>query len=360
MDKRSVRLADGRELIYYGASAAAAARYPDTRTLAHVAVSSQARYDPLRDEWVLIAGHRMDRTYMPPESQCPLCPTAPGRETEIPAPSYDVAVFQNRFPALAPAASGDAPLADESPLLGSGPGNGRCEVVCFSQDHDASFADLTPAQAAVVVAAWADRTSELSRLPGVRQVYCFENRGPEIGVTLSHPHGQIYAYPFITPRTSSMLRAARAYRERTGRNLFEELLAAERADGARIVIDGAHWSAFVPHAAHWPYEVHVYPHRRVPDLTAVTEAERAEFCGLYLGLLRRFDLLFDSPAPYISGWHQAPAAPGREEFALHLEMFTIRRAPGKLKYLAGSESGMDAFTNDLAPEAAAQRLRELG
>jgi UDPglucose--hexose-1-phosphate uridylyltransferase len=356
MDKRSVTLADGRELIYFGASAAEAARFPDTRPITPVQVSSQARYDPLRDEWVLIAGHRMDRTYLPPEAQCPLCPSAPGRQTEIPAPSYDVAVFQNRFPALAPAA--DRPGCDG--LLARVPGNGRCEVVCFSQDHDASFADLTPDQAATVLAAWTDRTVELARMPGMRQVYCFENRGPEIGVTLSHPHGQIYAYPFVTPRTSRMLRAAQAYRDRTGMSLFDEMLSAERADGSRIVIGGTHWTAFVPHAAHWPYEVHLYPHRRVPDLAAINKHEQAEFCELYLDLLRRFDRLFDSPAPYVSGWHQAPSAPGREEMALHLEMFTIRRAPGKLKYLAGSESGMDAFTNDLAPEDAALRLRQLG
>ena|SRR6266568_124179 len=359
MDKRSVTLADGRELIYYGASAADAASYPDTRSLEPVVVSSQARYDALREEWVLIAGHRMDRTYMPPEAQCPLCPSAPGRDTEIPAHNYDVAVFQNRFPALAPGTNDAAPVG-EGVLLGAWPGNGRCEVVCFSQDHDVSFADLTPGQAATVLAAWTDRTTELARLPGVRQVYCFENRGPEIGVTLSHPHGQIYAYPFVTPRTSRMLRAARGYRERTGKNLFEEMLTAERADGSRIVVTGAHWTAFVPHAAHWPYEVHLYPHRRVPDLTALSGSEQAEFCEFYLDLLRRFDRLFDSAAPYISGWHQAPAVAGREELALHLELFTIKRAPGKLKYLAGSESGMDAFTNDLAPEDAALRLRKLG
>jgi UDPglucose--hexose-1-phosphate uridylyltransferase len=250
-------------------------------------------------------------------------------------------------------------LAGDGLLLARGPGNGRCEVVCFSQDHEASFADLTPVQAATVLAAWTDRTTELARLPGVRQVYCFENRGPEIGVTLSHPHGQIFAYPFVTPRTSRALRAARAYRERAGKNLFDAMLAAERADGSRVVIGGEHWTAFVPHAAHWPYEIHLYPHRRVADLTALTETEQAEFCDLYLDVLRRFDRLFDSPTPYISGWHQAPTVAGREELALHLELFTIKRAPGKLKYLAGSESGMDAFTNDLAPEDAARRLRQL-
>jgi len=332
------RLADGREIIYFGS--VAEAPEGDTRALEPVSASSQVRYDALLDQWVLIAGHRLGRTHLPPDAECPLCPSRPGQPTEIPAPSYSVAVFQNRFPAL-------------------GPGGGHCEVVVFSSDHDASFADLTPAQAGTVMAAWTDRTARLSRLPGVRQVYCFENRGPEIGVTLSHPHGQIYAYPFVTPRTSRMLGAVRAYRDRTGRDLVDDTLAAQQADGSRIVLAGRHWTAFVPFAARWPYEVHLYPVRRVPDLTYLTDQERDEFCDLYLDVLRRFDRLFTAPAPYIAAWHQAPVQDGHQELALHLELFTIMRAPGKLKHLAGTESGMDAFSNDIVPEEAALRLREL-
>jgi UDPglucose--hexose-1-phosphate uridylyltransferase len=281
-----------------------------------------------------------------------------GRLTEIPAPDYEVVAFENRFPTLG---SRDAGHTDDAEgMLAGRPAGGRCEVVCFTPRHDASFADLTPDQAAVVMAAWVDRSAALARLPGVEQVYCFENRGAEIGVTLSHPHGQIYAYPYVTPRTDRMLASCASYRDRTGRSLFDDLRDAERADSRRIVLQGRHWTAFVPYAAHWPYEVHLYPRRRVPDLAALADAARAEFCELYLDLLRRFDRLFGSPVPYISGWHQAPVRHGRDEFALHLELFTIRRAPGKLKYLAGSESGMGAFANDVVPEAAAERLRQLG
>jgi len=317
------------------------------------------RYDPLLGEWVIIASHRQDRTYLPPADHCPLDPSRPGRLTEIPAPDYEVVVFENRFPSLVTASAGPGAAEGASDaLLPARPGDGRCEVVCFSPDHEASFADLTHDQAALVLAAWTDRSAALAALPGVEQVFCFENRGQEIGVTLTHPHGQIYAYPFVTPRTSRMLATSAAYRQDTGGNLFDEVLAAELADGSRIVIAGEHWAAFVPHAGRWPYEVHLYPRRRVPDLQELTEAERDEFCDTYLDLLGRFDRLFGTPAPYISGWHQAPVREGRSEFALHLELFTIRRAPGKLKYLAGSESGMGAFTNDIAPEAAAATLRE--
>ncbi|WP_330175385.1 galactose-1-phosphate uridylyltransferase [Streptomyces sp. NBC_01498] len=345
MKKTVTALADGRELIYYDSRDDTVRDAVDRRPLEPVATTSGIRHDPLLGDSVAVASHRQGRTYHPPPGECPLCPTdtAGGRHSEIPDSDYDVAVFENRFPSLA----GDA---------------GRCEVVCFTSDHDASFADLTEERAGLVLDAWTDRTAELAELPQVEQVFCFENRGPEIGVTLGHPHGQIYAYPFVTPRTERMSRSAAGHREATGRNLFDDVLARERA-GGRVVLEGEHWVGFVPYAAHWPYEVHLYPLRRVPDLRGLTEAARAEFPSLYLELLRRFDRIFgegEPPTPYIAAWHQAPfRAPGREDFALHLELFTIRRTSGKLKFLAGSESGMDVFINDVPPETAAERLREV-
>ena len=362
--KTTVTLADGRTLMYFGAIPARPADYPDQRELAPAVSRSEARFDWLLGEWVVVASHRQDRTFQPLESECPLCPSTAGRHTEIPAPEYEVAVFENRFPVFTSHPTGTttthAQPSAPGGMLRARPAAGRCEVVCFTQRHDASFADLSAAQAGTVMAAWVDRSAELSRLPDVAQVYCFENRGAEIGVTLSHPHGQIYAFPYLTPRTSRTLHSCASYRRETGGNLFDDLLAAELAASVRIVLTGAHWVALVPHAAHWPYEVHLYPRRRVPDLPALSEAARAEFCELYLDLLRRFDRLFGQPAPYISAWHQAPVHGDRNDFALHLELFTVRRAPGKLKYLAGSESGMGAFANDIAPETAASRLRELG
>ncbi len=356
--KTTVTLADGRALMYFGASPKRPADYPDQRRLPAIRVQSQARWDSLLGEWVVIASHRQDRTYQPAADQCPLCPSTAGSLTEIPAPEYEVAVFENRFPTLV-SGPGQPGQPGQPGLLASEPGAGRCEVVCFSPHHSASLADLSTGQAATVMAAWVDRSAELARLPGVEQVYCFENRGAEIGVTLSHPHGQIYAYPYITPRTDRMLAACASYRRDTGRSLFDDLLAAEQTAGLRIVQAGRYWLAFVPFAAHWPYEIHLYPRQRVPDLPALSLAARSEFCELYLDLLRRFDRLFDGPAPYISAWHQAPARHRGGDFALHLELFTVRRAPGKLKHLAGSESGMGAFANDITPEAAATRLRQL-
>ncbi|MER6770945.1 galactose-1-phosphate uridylyltransferase [Streptomyces bacillaris] len=344
MKKTVTRLADGRELIYYDSVDSTVRNAVDRRTLDAVSTSSEIRHDPLLGDAVAIASHRQGRTYHPPADACPLCPTRDGRLSEIPDSHYDVAVFENRFPSLA----GDS---------------GRCEVVCFTSDHDASFADLTEEQAALVLAAWTDRTAALGALDQVTQVFCFENRGAEIGVTLGHPHGQIYGYPFVTPRTELMLRSAARHRAEHGGNLFDDVVAREEKDGSRIVLATDDWIAHVPYAAHWPYEVHLHPRRRVPDLIALDEAARAEFPRVYLELLRRFDRIFgpgEPPTPYISAWHQAPfGIAGREEFALHLELFTIRRTSGRLKFLAGSESGMGVFINDVPPEAAARRLREV-
>src|SRR5580692_4417571 len=355
--KASTLLADGREIVYYDETPAldrVLAR--DTRPLpprppgppgppapagpaALLGSPEQGiRWDRLAGEWVVIAAARQDRTFLPSADQCPLDPSGPGRATEIPASSYDVVVFENRFPSL------------REPL-------GRCEVICFTSDHDASFAQLSPRRARTVLEAWVDRTEVLGALPETRQVYCFENRGEEIGVTLSHPHGQIYAFPFVAPRLSRMVEQALRYE---GGNLFDDLVAAALESGTRIVARNEHWVAFVPEAARWPYEVRIFPVARVPDLPALGEAAREAFGPLYLDVLRRFDGLFGVPVPYIAAWFQAPVRddPARSVFAAHLQVLSIRRAAGKLKYLAGTESGMGVWINDIVPEEAAQRLRE--
>jgi UDPglucose--hexose-1-phosphate uridylyltransferase len=209
----------------------------------------------------------------------------------------------------------------------------------------------------MVMDVWADRTATLAALPGVEQVFPFENRGEEIGVTLHHPHGQIYAYPFLTPRVARQVAVAAEHLARTGKLICCEVVGAESA-AERVVGSSQHWVAFVPFAARWPFEVHLYPRRHVADLTELTADERDEFAALYPELLRRFDKLFDKPMPYISAWNQAPVHQGRELAHLHLELFSSRRSATKLKFLAGSESAMGVFVNDVTPENAARMLRD--
>lgn len=354
MRRTATHLADGREIIYFDQPSAPARPQHDPRDLEPIKITSELRRDPLLDEWVTIASHRQGRTHLPPADECPLCPSREGRQTEVPADDYDVVVFENRFPSLATMSGRPS---KGSALVPRRRGHGRCEVVCFTSDHDASFASLTPAAARLVVDAWVDRTAELSTLDGVKQVFCFENRGEEIGVTLSHPHGQIYAYPFVTPQTSTMLRSAHRHRERTGRNLFADVLAEEKSDGTRIVSASELWTAFVPAAARWPVEVHLYPHRQVPDLPALSAAEKDDLALIYLDLLGRLDGLYDRPLPYVAAWYQAPVHTDRDLAHLHLRVFSIRRSADKLKYLAGSEAAMGAFITDVQPEEVAQRLR---
>jgi UDPglucose--hexose-1-phosphate uridylyltransferase len=357
--KTSSHLADGREIIYFDESddAARSRVLVDTRELAAKATQPTSRYDPLADEWITTATHRQGRTHLPPADECPLCPSRPGHRTEIPSPGYDVVVFENRFPSFAGA---DAPL--ETPALNGlsrrQPGTGRCEVMCFTAQHDTSFATLAPTRVRTVLEAWIDRTVALEALPSVAQVFCFENRGREIGVTLGHPHGQIYGYPFVTPRTARMLAAARRHRDRTEGNLFADLLRAEVQAGERIVTRTTHWTVFVPYAARWPIDIRLYPNDRVTSLRELSEEQRQDFCHVYLDTLRRLEAAHGADVGYISGWHQAPAAADRGLAYLHLEIVSIRRAPGKLKYLAGSEAVMGAFLNDVAPEEAARILRE--
>jgi UDPglucose--hexose-1-phosphate uridylyltransferase len=344
--KTATRLADGREIIYFDeAPGSGRAEVADTRELvpAGDVRAGELRWDALLGEWVAFAEHRQSRTFLPSVGDCPLCPSRPGHSTEIPAASYDVAVFENRFPALPT-------------------GSGRCEVVCFTPDHDASFATLSPRRAATVLAAWADRTAVLGGADGIEHVYCFENRGEEVGVTLHHPHGQVYALPFVPPRTRRYLASAQAHRSRTGQNLFDWLLDAAVADGRRVVARNDEWVAFVPEAAHWPFEVLVFPVRRVPDLAALDGAAMSAFPEVYLDVLGRLDRLFGMPMPYMAAWQQAP--PGdpvaHSELALHLQVMSVRRAPGKLKFMASTESGAGVWSNDILPEAAARKLREVG
>ena len=351
-------LADGRELIYFDDpdTALPPDRAPDLRDLAPRPATAAMRQDPLTGEWVSIAAARQDRVFLPPAHLDPLAPSTPDNPSEVPS-NYDVVVFENKSPSFGPLLTdADAPegLAD---LASIGLGRtrtsvGRCEVVCFSPEHEGSFASLSVTRARTVIEAWAERTHVLSQLPGIEQVFPFENRGEEIGVTLRHPHGQIYSYPYVTPRTRRLVDALDSY----GPTLFADILASEQA-GDRVILSGEHWTAFVPFAARWPVEVHMLPHRHVPDFAATTLAERDELAVLYRRLLRGIDALYPTPTPYIAAWHQAPVNLRRGDIRLMLQVTSPRRAADKLKYLAGSEAAMGAWIGDVLPEQAAATIR---
>jgi UDPglucose--hexose-1-phosphate uridylyltransferase len=298
----------------------------------------QRRWNPLRREWVLVAASRQDRTFLPERSACPLCPSREGHSTEIPASHFEAAVFENRFPAMVPAR----------------PAGGRCEVVVYTDQHDGSFATLPEPRLRRLAEVWTDRCRELAQQPGIKYVYVFENRGEQVGVTLHHPHGQIYAYPFVPPV------AAVELRRQTAGCLQCRLIRDELEGRRRMLIDHGGVVAYVPGYARWPYEVHLAPRTHRASLPAMASALRLSLLSAMQRIARAYDRLFDTPMPYMMAMHQAPVgAPAGAQAHLHVEFYPTLRDRGKLKYLAGSESGAGVFINDTLAEASAERLRSV-
>ena len=355
-------MADGRSLAYYDRPGAPPRDGIDARPRDAAAPESQLRRDPLTGEWTIVAGHRQERTFQPTAQEtraqgCPLCPSTPDHATEIPAADYQVVVFDNRFPSLSRFPS-PTPPAEGVETTDERPGIGRCQVVCFTDDHDARLADLDADRVLLIVQAWADTVARLREDPRLVSCLVFENRGADIGVTLTHPHGQVYAYPFLPPREGLLLDAAARHHADTGRILALDVADAEERDAVRLLAATDHWTAHVPRAARWPFEVRITPRRAIASLDGLHADEAAEFAVLYPRLLRALDDVYGVPMPYVAAWHQAPLAGGAPGAQLFLEVFSTRRAPDRLKYLAGSESAAGVWINDIAPERAAAMLRE--
>jgi UDPglucose--hexose-1-phosphate uridylyltransferase len=304
---------------------------------------SELRFEELRGEEVAYAIHRQDRTFLPARDHCPLDPTRPGGpQTEIPLPAFEIAVFDNRFPSF------------EAP-------SGAAEVVVYTDDHDASFATLQPRRAEALMWVWRHRYMELGAREDVDYVYIFENRGVEVGVTLHHPHGQIYGYPFLPP----VPRAELAADARLGGCAPCELLRRELGDGRRVVLENDAAVVYVPYAARWAYEAHVVMREHRASLLECEPEELRLLSVALQRLARGYDRLFERPFPYVMAVHQAPTmSASRPQAAvagqghLHVEFYPPLRTADKLKYLAGSEQGAGAFISDTLPEESAATLRE--
>jgi UDPglucose--hexose-1-phosphate uridylyltransferase len=351
------KLFDGRDIHYFddAGSSHSSEKKPDLREPAVRPPLAELRQDPLNGEWIAVAAHRHTRAFLPPSSQCPLCPATTENLSEVPD-TFDVVVFENKNPAFGSLPSGtsipDLEQRSNSVLGETRPAVGRCEVVVFSPEHNGSLGQMPVSRVLTVLEALADRTDELQRLPGVVQVFPFENRGQEIGVTLHHPHGQIYSYPYITPRTQKVMEMATK-----NPSLFEEILSFEKRS-ERVLIETESFVAYVPFAARWPMEAHLLPKRQVANHAELTSDERSELAGVYSRLLHAFETVYETPSPYIAAWHQAPLSEGAKNLRLQLQITSPRRATDKLKYLAGSESAMGAFIADIPAEAIAAQLRQ--
>ena len=357
IQKVTAQLFDGREIHYFddADSALPKERKPDQREPAPRPELAKLRHDPLTNEWIAVAAHRHTRAFLPPTNQCPLCPATNDNLSEVPD-NFDVAVFENKNPAFG--ALGDGVIPDDLTAAASyglgetRPAVGRCEVVVFSPEHNGSLGQMPIPRVHTVLEALADRTDELQRLPGVKQVFPFENRGEEIGVTLHHPHGQIYSYPYLTPKTQKVLEAVSK-----NPDLFEEILKFE-SSSSRVLLESDSFISYVPFAARWPIEAHLLPKRAVKNHAELTSDERLELASMYSSLLRAFETVYENPSPYIAAWHQAPTIEAAKNLRLQLQITSPRRATDKLKYLAGSESAMGAFIADITAETIADQLRQ--
>lgn len=321
---------------------------------------SELRWHPLRQEWVITATHRMDRTYKPPKDFCPLCPTKPGAfPTEVPAEDYEIVVFQNKFPSLQP--QPPEPDVEGTELTPVEPAKGECEVVLYSPRHDGTLADESVRHIRNLIRVWKDRYQELGSREEIQYVLIFENKGEAVGVTLHHPHGQIYAFPFIPPVQQHELNALAAHREKTGRCLICDLVTQEIVDGRRIVAESGHFAAAIPFYARYPYEVHIFAKEHKPSLLALDAQEEWDLARILKLVMEKYDHLFGFSLPYLMTLHQAPTG-GEHEGLGHfrIEFYPPHRSANKLKYLAGCESGAGSFINDSAPEAKAEELRAAG
>ena len=347
---------DGRELTLYGRKALSAAKveapspFPDP-----LHGNPHLRWHPLLSEWITYAAYRQDRTFLPPPEYNPLAVTLdPTHPTELPAGDWDVAVFDNRFPSLT--------LRSKQPpelIVPSAPAFGKCEVVVFTQDARSALGALPLDHLELVLEVWADRTEKLGDVAGIDYVLPFENRGAEVGVTLHHPHGQIYAYPVVPPVPARMQQIALEYYEAHRSGVLQDLISKE-LNGPRMLYRGQHAVAFVPVCARYPYEVWVAPIAPVESFADLSGNQRADLACALKTVLLKFDGLWKRPLPYLMAWYQAPTdGKPHPESHLHAEFYPPYRTPEKLKYLAGTELAAGFFAMDALPEEKARELQQI-
>ncbi len=312
---------------------------------------TELRWNPTVREWVSTASHRQHRPLMPSD-WCPFCPGS-GRVPE----DYDVLIYPNDFPALSipapePAIEGDG-------FYRVGRSHGRCDVVLYHPEHHTSLPQLPLDHLTRLVRLWRKRFVELKATPGIRYVLIFENKGAVIGVTMPHPHGQIYAFPFVPPRLKRELESARAHHRAHRRCLFCDILRKERRQGKRLVAENDTFSAFIPFYARWPYEVHIFARRHLETIDQFRPAEERGLAEILKWVTLKYDNLFAMSFPYMMLLHQAPARGKFPYFHFHIEFYPPHRSKDKLKYLASVETGAGSFLNDSLAEEKAAELRAI-
>ncbi|MBS7287846.1 MAG: galactose-1-phosphate uridylyltransferase [Candidatus Freyarchaeota archaeon] len=310
----------------------------------------ELRWNPVLEEWVIVAAHRKERPVDGVDRrQCPFCPGSPEVEGE-----WEVLSLPNRFPSLTP----NPPEPTKHRFYRTSPARGICEVILETREHEGDLCDLTLERAKKVVDLYAKRYSELGKLEYVKYVFIFRNKGEVIGVTLHHPHSQLYALPFIPPVAARELRSSRRYHRRKGKCLFCNIRRVEEKDAVRVVYENSDFTCFLPFYAKWPYELHVYSKRHVQSLPELTEEERFSLADALRTVTATYNSLFGFQMPYIMAIHQKPTdGKSYDYYHLHVEFYPPYRSRDKLKFPAGIERGAGTWTYDASPEEKAEELR---
>ena len=309
---------------------------------------SELRWHPLLRQWVVVATQRQHRPQLP-EDWCPFCP---GSE-QVPE-EYDVHLYPNDFPAFS---FDSPPFSPEGDLFTITGARGACDVVLYSQDHNLLPSELPVEQWKKVIDLWTRRTSELFRNPDVEYVAVFENTGVAIGVTMPHPHGQIYAFPFVPPLVKTELESSAAHFRAHEECLYCKILAGELEDGRRMVAVNESFAAFLPFFGRFPAEMQICPRRHFASLLDLSEMEKRDLAALLSILRKKYDNLYGFPMPLMMLVRQRPAKGEHPYFHFHVDFLPIQRSPKKLKYLAAIESGVGAYLNDTLAEEQAGVLR---
>ena len=316
---------------------------------------SHLRYNPLQGTYTMVAANRQNRPHLP-KDHCPFCPGS----GKVPK-DYEVLVYPNDFPALS-----DQPITPatiDSKVYHTAEAHGHCDVILYSPDHFKGLAQLPLAHVQKLVSTWAERYSTLQADPKVRFVFPFESRGEEVGVTIHHPHGQLYAYPFVPIKVATELDNAKAYYHEHGVSMLDVMLQEEEADGRRVVCTNKSFTSFIPWFTDYPYGVYIFSKSANKRLEEMTTEEQADLADILQQTIGAFDTLFNKPFPYMMCLYQAPVhAPeyeGAEQYyPFHIKFFTPLRAADKIKWLASSETGAGAAANTLLVEDTAIELRE--
>ncbi|MEW8972602.1 MAG: galactose-1-phosphate uridylyltransferase [Tissierellaceae bacterium] len=315
---------------------------------------AELRWNPLLRDWTMVAANRQNRPDMPKDF-CPFCPDS-GKVPE----DYDVYKYDNDFPVL----SQNPPKPDDvgSEFYRVRESYGKCEVILYSPDHNASLCELEVGHIKKLVELWLERFNELSRDEKIKYILIFENRGKEVGVTMPHPHGQIYGYPFIPLKIKTELDSAREYFHENSECLFCKMNQEEMTFKDRVIIENEDFIAYLPFFTDYPYGMYISSKRHIPNLLQFTEGERVNFAKILKDVTGTFDSLFNKRFPYMMAIHQSPVnsleyGNYEEYYHFHVEFYPPLRGENSIKYNASSETGAWAAANPRSLEDTAVELK---